>query len=280
MQNNYSAERFTGAIAEMVSFPPLGPARRSAPPTPAAAMNLRRRSLALLCPLVQEWTLGPGERFEGSLLLHNPGEAAETVRVLPRDYACAANGTSVYARPNSLPRSNATWYSVDTAPRVIGPGESAAFAYRGRMMAGAGSAGTFWSLLMVEHSVPAAEGQPQLRTLARYGVQVITHAGETGRRSLRVARKQFVCERETAYALIDIENDGERQLFPRVNLEVFTPVGARVGRFSADGVRLCPLWSGRVRVELPGLKPGAYHAQLQIEGGPGVKLSSRIVFAL
>jgi hypothetical protein len=275
-----STEVPTGAIAEVVRFPPRGPALRSAPPSPAAALGLRRRSLALLCPLVQEWTLAPGERFEGSLLLHNPGEASETVRVCPRDFACAANGTSVFARPNTLPRSNAAWYSVDTAPRVIGPGETTAFAYRGRMMAAAGQGGTFWSLLMVEHAAPADPGQPGLRTLARYGVQVVTHAGATGRRSVRIIRRHFVCERGAGYGLFDVENDGEAQLFSRVALEVFTPVGARIGRYESESVRLCPGWSARQRVDLSGLKPGAYHAQLQLDAGPGLRLSTRIVFAL
>ncbi|HZZ18955.1 MAG TPA: hypothetical protein VFE25_06275 [Opitutaceae bacterium] len=248
----------------------------------AAAPLASRGAIAVLGTLAQEQSVAPGESFEGTIVLQNTGTETETARISQTDYAFAADGSNNFASPGSLPHSNAPWISVGTTLVRIPGGESATVPYHGKVPADPSLKGSYWSIIMVEDSTPLEIGNPAngIKTLARYGIQVISDIGESGRRSVKFARHDFVQGKAATVAFLDLVNDGERLIFPKLWIEVYDASGSKLGRFGGEAVRLYPDCSTRYRVELPGLPKGAYNALMLVDCGHDQMVGTRISFAL
>jgi hypothetical protein len=240
----------------------------------------RRSAIAVLGTLDQEQSLAPGESFEGSILLKNTGASPASARLFQADYNSSAHGADSYGSPSTRPRSNAGWLSVGATALAIPPGETATVPYHGRVPATPGLEGSYWSMIMVENTDPQATRPSGIRTVARYGIQIITNIGETGRRSVRFIRREFIRNHAATYALLDLENDGDRLIFPRAWIEVYDATGAKRGRFGGESLRLYPGGSARYRVELPGLPKGAYNALLLADCGHDQVVGTRVAFTL
>jgi len=228
----------------------------------------------LLSNLTSEAALAPGGRREGRILLQNTGGAAATVRVYQTDYLFHCDGANYYDTPGSSTRSNCSWITFSPQQFDIPPKETLAVRYALQVPNDQKLSGTYWSMLMVEPianetnaPLEAEDGHIQvgLRTVIRYGIQIVTNIGDTGRREIKVADKKLVTNDGKRLLQLDVQNTGERWLRPVVWAEVYDEKGEYVGRFGGARTRIYPGCSTRNLIDLSALRAGKYNALVVVD---------------
>ncbi len=225
--------------------------------------------------LARTATVQPGGAFEGVIFVKNMDSPVADVRLSQADYAFQADGSNDYGAPGRAPRSNADWMSVTPTRLRIAPGETVPVRYKGRAPGDPKLNGTYWSIIIVEPATEPAitpEGKVDqvaigLQTKVRFAVQIVTEMGQTGRRSLMVQRKRLVQEEANRALELDIANDGERLLIPKMTLELFDSQGRSLGRFDAGRARIYPGCSARAKFNLTDVPAGKYTAMLLLDSG-------------
>jgi len=136
--------------------------------------------------------------------------------------------------------------------------------------------GTYWSMLMVEllpESHPEAEGAPEgkvgvgILQVMRYGVQFVTHIGDSGSRKIKFLSSKLVAQEGKRLLQIDIENIGERWVKPIVWVELYDEKGALIGRFESAEKRIYPGTSVRHLIDLTEVPEGKYKALIVADSG-------------
>ena len=216
----------------------------------------------------------PGQEIEYEIVLRNSEDADVLVRVYPTDYEFFADGRSVYGEPGTAKRSNADWFTL-SSEWINVPGRSeASLYYRGRLPAGEVLSGTYWSMLMVEplgppgvEEVKDQHGRPgmSVATQVRYGIQIITDVGETGRPDLRFLDRRLIGDNGHRVLEIDVENAGDRWVNPLTWVEIYDEAGAFVGRFESSQKRIFPGCSVRHEFDLSEVAGGKYTALVIID---------------
>lgn len=236
-------------------------------------------AIVVLSSLAQEHTLTPGEEFDGTIFLRNSGTETATARVSQTDYTYTADGANDYGTPGTATRSNARWLTPATTLVTIAPQQVVPLNYRGKIPSGAALNGSYWSIIMVENAAGAADANG-ISTITRYGIQIVTHIGQTGARSVRFAKRENQRDDKGAAVHLDLENDGQRLIFPRLWIELFDRDGKKLGRFGGESVRLYPACSARYRVALPAIPAGTYQVLILADcgGDQMVGMQSELVF--
>jgi hypothetical protein len=227
--------------------------------------------------LSREAVVQPGATLEGKILLTNTGNEPRPVKVYQTDYRYTADGATYYDECGTLPRSNGKWITVTPQQLTVPADATEAVNYVIHVPQDADLLGTYWSMVMVEplaEDAPEVAGptdtdQPQIaiRTIMRYGVQMITDVGTTGERAVKFGAKELAIAEERCFLNVDVENTGQRRLGPVVWTELFDASGASVGRFEAQRQRLYPGCSARYPIELTGVPKGAYNALIVADNG-------------
>lgn len=228
-----------------------------------------RAQVGILNGLTQEKVCKPGEVFESYMRLKNNGPKEETVRIYQTDYSFTADGKSFYDEPGKLPRSNASWITVN-ARQVTIPGQGTLdVKYVCKVPDSKSLAGTYWSIVMFEivppgqriASNPAKKDiQFGVSQVTRYGVQIVTHLGDSGARSLKFLATDLIQGKEGKILQVDLENDGERWLRPESYVEIYTDKGESAGKIGGGRLRIFPGTSVRFKFDVSALKAGAYNA--------------------
>ncbi|MEE8146328.1 MAG: hypothetical protein V3T24_01890, partial [Longimicrobiales bacterium] len=143
--------------------------------------------IVVISSSVQERAATAGERYSGTIRLLNSGQKPQEVRLYQTDYSFHADGRTFYDTPGGHPRSNAPWTRVSPASVVIPAGELVDVSYEVEVPDDDTLRGTYWSMIMAEPvspnptgGVPVGGPGVGLRTVVRYGIQVVTHMrGET-----------------------------------------------------------------------------------------------------
>jgi len=232
------------------------------------------QGVSVLSDLTQSMTLGPGGTVEGRILLQNRSPKASEVRVYQTDYLFRASGDTSYGDPGTVQRSNAAWLTLTPRQLTVPAGETALIYYTVTVPQDQALSGTYWSMVMVEPVAPALLPDPDktkpqvaLRTILRYGIQMVTNIQDTGARELRFADKRLVVEEAARFLQIDVENTGQCWLSPLLWAELYDKAGASVGRFEARRQRLYPGCSGRFRIDLSRVPAGTYSAVVVADNG-------------
>lgn len=119
-----------------------------------------------------------------------------------------------------------------------------------------------------EHGDRSDETRAGVKQVLRYGIQMITHVGDTGVCTLRITDKMLtVTEDGRRVLLADIENTGERAQRPHVWVELYAESGSRIGPFKSDKRRLYPGTSARYMVDLSDAPTGSYQALVVVDNG-------------
>jgi hypothetical protein len=229
--------------------------------------------IAILNSTVQEASATPGESYSGTIIVRNTTSEPHELKVYQTDYAFHADGTTLYSEPGSMPRSNAAWISISPSYVVLPPEADARIQYRVTVPAAgvAPKSGTHWSMLMVE---PIARGSAEsahralrgkrsgvgIQTHIRYGVQVVTHLGTEGVRTLQFAGTRTTGARNEKTLEFDLVNTGELAYRPTLRVELYDREGNPTGKFETERGLLYPGTSLRQRFELGALPAGSYHA--------------------
>jgi hypothetical protein len=108
----------------------------------------------------------------------------------------------------------------------------------------------------------AHDGQLKLgiNQVFRYGIQIVTHIGDTGQRKLQFLDTKLLREGDTRILEVDLENTGERWLRPALWTEIYDTTGTYVGKFEAGTLRIYPGTSVRYKVDLTKVQKGNYKA--------------------
>lgn len=222
--------------------------------------------------LSQTWVVEPGEIYKGAVEVRNVGK--ETVRVVLRtsDYLFRYDGGNLYPPAGSSSRSNAGWITVELPGRQfeLAPGSVLSIPLTVAVPDNPDLVGSYWSVLHVDRvppfTGPVALGEgTTIRHEVGYGIQLITHVGDTGRRDLQLLNTDIVTAETELVFHADLANPGERSLRPAVWLEVYEQTGAPIGQFHAGPRRIHPGCSVRYRIVIQPLASGSYPAVLMVD---------------
>lgn len=227
--------------------------------------------LAVNGELTQIFVVEPGQTYRAEITVSNTGDAPTGLDVYQRDYLFFADGRNLYAEAGSVDRSNASWIAFYRPVSVsLDPGQSIPISFVITVPEDPTLVGTYWSLIMVEPKPPPeapSNGGISLRQVIRYAIQIVTHIGDTGEVSVRVANANLVNIEQGAVLRIDLENIGERWVRPETWADVYDDQGAHVERFESIRQRIYPGCSVRYSIEMPGISSGEYQALVVFDNG-------------
>jgi hypothetical protein len=226
--------------------------------------------------LTHERVATPGESYSGVVFIKNIGDEVREAKVYQTDYLFFCDGRSIYGEPGKLPRSNADWIDFSPKRLAVRPKETVPLNYTVHVVNAEGLKGTYWSTLMVEcipKSSPEVSGSTKpegnfgIRQVFRYGIQMVTHIGDTGSGKLRFLETKLVKAEEKKTLQVDVENTGERMLRPFLWAELYDQTGSYIGRFEARKLRTYPGTSVRFSVDLSPVPEGTYKALVVADCG-------------
>jgi hypothetical protein len=228
-----------------------------------------RAGLSVHGGLTHEHLAQPGAEYEGVVTLVNTGETRQDVVVYQTDYTFGCDGAYYYDDVGGNPRSNGPWISFGPRLLTLAPGSETNIGYAVSVPADQDLAGTYWSILMVETAQPGGKtagrtgADPHIfgiNQIVRYGVQIVTHIGDTGLRDLEFLDERLVRTDGRCALEVDMGNSGERWLRPLVWAEIYDDNGDFVGRFEGGRHRMYPDTSVRCAVDLTEIPGGEYTA--------------------
>jgi len=226
--------------------------------------------------LCRERTVESGKAYKGVIFISNSDDTPAEAKVYQTDYVFFRDGKSVYGEPGKAPRSNAGWITFSPPRLVIPAKRTVPVDYSIKVPAEKPLKGTYWSMIMVEgvsksspESIQAEEGKAKLgiTNVIRYGIQMVTHIGDTGTRKLKFLETKLLREDGKRIFQVDIENTGQRWLRPFLWVELYDGDGRYVGRFEGRRARTFPGTSVRRRIDLSAPPKGTYKALLVADGG-------------
>ena len=227
--------------------------------------------LAVDGELTRIFVVEPGQTYSAEITISNTGDEPTGLEVYQRDYLFFADGSNLYEEAGSVARSNASWIELYRPVSVsLDPGQSIPVGFVITVPEDPTLVGTYWSLIMVEPKpapeLPSNDGVKLLQII-RYAIQVVTHVGDTGEVSVRVANANLVSVELGAVLHIDLENIGERWVRPETWSDVYDDQGAYVGRFESIQLRVYPGCSVRYSIEMPGILSGKYQTLVVFDNG-------------
>jgi P pilus assembly chaperone PapD len=233
-------------------------------------------SISISGSLTHEMTAQPGETYEGSFAINNSDDEPREVKIYKTDYLFSCDGKNEYGDPGKAPRSNADWISYSPRRLVIPAKDSSKVNYKVKVPDDEHAVGTYWSILMVEgisresaeSSMPAKD-KPKIgiQTVMRYGIQVVTHIGDTGTSKMKFLDSRLIREDGEVFLQVDIENTGERWLKSALWVELYDERGASLGKFKGGKRRIYPGTSVRYKVPLTLASKGRYKALVVADCG-------------
>jgi hypothetical protein len=239
-------------------------------------LGVAEAGVVIVGNLTHEREATVGESYQGTIFIRNPLEEPAEVKIYQTDYLFFFDGRSIYGEPGNIKRSNAQWISFSPHRLVIPPKERSAVEYTVKVPEDETLGGTYWSMLMIEEisnsSLEASEPEKDrvelgIRQVLRYGIQMLTHIGDTGTRKIKFLDKKLISKDGRTILQMDIENIGERWLTPTVWVELYNSQGTELGRFESGKRRIYPGCSVRYKVDLTDVPKGKYKALVVADNG-------------
>jgi len=239
-----------------------------------------RAQISVLSELSNDRQASAGQTYEGSITVRNDSKEPTEIKVYQTDYTFACDRTTRYDDPGSATRSNAGWITFRPVRALVAARGFVEIHYTVSVPAadptGAGLAGSYWSMLMVEEigrgspesSMGAREIQMGLQQKFRFGIQLATHIAGTGEKGVQFLDPQLKMQPDSTYALeVSVLNTGTLWMRPEVYAELFDEFGVSKGKFPGKQLRLYPGTCVRQAITLPTLPAGAYKALVVVDGG-------------
>lgn len=237
--------------------------------------------------LTHEQRVHPGEISRGVITVRNTGSTPTEVKVYQRDYHFNADGRNDYGAPGKLPRSNADWLQLNREQVRVPAGETANVYYEIQVPNDHALRGTYWSMILVE-PVAAREavtqdlkpGETQLSQVIRYGIQIVTHIGDSGQADLVFENPRLVKDAKRRLFFVDLRNRGTRWIRPRLSMELHDLRDGTMQRIEGSQQRLYPNTSVRFQFDLSALPLGEYHALIIADGGGDALFGTQLDLSL
>lgn len=251
---------------------------------------------------IREYQASPGERYQENITLVNQGGNPKEVKIYFTDYLYTYQGESYYPQPaGQTERSNANWITFYPSFLIIPPYETSNICCTIKIPLDETLQGTYWSMLMVEEildgdshdekrkHMPAKDTDPEenpfhqvfvdVHQVMRYGIQMITHIGDTGKKEITILDQRLIpgnsqnsgdtMQEEEPYILqLDIQNSGERSLQPATRVEIYDNEKAcLVNCFKGKKYLIYPGLSTRYQIELNLLPKQTYQVLVILDSG-------------
>jgi len=228
--------------------------------------------------LTRESTAQIGGTYRGTIVLRNSGEDPQELKLYQTDYLFFCDGTNRYGEPGKLKRSNADWVTFSPRQLTTPPEGRAVVNYTVEVPEDKSLTGTYWSILMVEligkdspeSAVAPEDGRVRVgvRQVVRYGIQMVTHIGDTGSPKPRFIGTKLLAKKEGGRVLqVDLGNEGDRWMKPLLWVELFNEEGRSLGKFQGGQLRIFPGTSVRYQVDLSDVPEGQYKALVVGDAG-------------
>ena len=235
-----------------------------------------RAQISVLSSTVEEKEAAKGETYTGRIVISNPTTIPQSVRIFKTDYNFKAEGTTDYGDPGTTPRSNASWVTPQSERVVVPPRSEVTVPYSVKVPANDSLKGTYWSAIMVEGAEQAptpttgrgGQAQVGIGSIIRYAIQVATHIGASGTRTVRF-EKPLIGRTATGEATFDLDvvTSGERAVRPKLSVEVYDAQGAIQGKAKFDRGLVYPGSSFRQHFDFGKLPAGTYKAVVFADTG-------------
>ena len=231
--------------------------------------------LLIVGSMTHEKAAAVGESYEGVIEIQNTSDKPAEAKVYQTDYLFYADGRVLYGDPGKIPRSNAAWITFTPKRLTIPPHDKEMVHYTVKVPDDKTLVGTYWSIFMVEgvpeESPESSTGKKKItmgvRQVFRYGIQVVTHIGDTGTRSLKFLSTKLVKRESKQSLIIEAENTGERWLRSAIWAELYDKNGNYFGKYEGDRLRLYPGTSVRYTIDLTSVPNGTYKALVVVDCG-------------
>jgi hypothetical protein len=228
--------------------------------------------------LYQEKNTVPGAVYRGTIAISNSGATPVQTKLYRTDYIFAADGSNRYGEPGKLPRSNGGWLRLSQEQVTIPAQGVASIQYEVSVPADDTLKGSYWSMIMIEPlaaaespdeaSLKKGQARTALTTVTRYGVQIASDIGDTGKRELRFSNPRLVEGKDGKKILsVDVSNVGERSLNPQISLDLNGAEGGAVKKVTGRRQRLYPTSSARFQLDVSAIPAGTYRALVTADAG-------------
>ena len=241
-----------------------------------AVSGSARAQISVLSSTVEEKEAAKGETYTGRIVISNPTTTPQSVRIFKTDYSFKAAGTTAYEDPGTTPRSNAPWVTPQTERVVVPPRSEVTVPYTVVVPGSDSLRGTYWSAIMVEgaESAPTSTtgrgGQAQvgIGTVIRYAIQVATHIGTTGTRTVKFenAASGRTATGEATLGM-DVITTGDRAVRPKLSVEVYDEQGTLKAKGNQERGLVYPGSSFRQTFDFGKLPAGTYKAVVFADTG-------------
>lgn len=231
-----------------------------------------RGQIAVLSSTVEEHEAARGETYSGRIVIANSTGVPQSVRIYQTDYRFDATGVTVYGDPGTTARSNAPWVIPQSQRVVVPPRSELTVPYSVKVPSADSLRGTYWSMIMVAgaESAPTpagGRGGIGIGAVVQYGIQVATHIGSTGKRSVKFANPAASHAVRGAALDVDVISSGERATRPTLSVELYDAQGVLRGKGKQVRGLLYPGTSLRQHFDFGALPPGTYRALVFADTG-------------
>jgi len=227
-----------------------------------------------IASLTHERAAAAGENYDGFIEIVNKSDNPAVIEVYQTDYEFQSDGSNSFGEPGALARSNAKWIDFSPNRITIPPRETYHVDYSVTVPDDASLSGTYWSMLMVEEinrdsgAGDPRDNQASISQVIRYGVQCITHIGESGESDLEITDAELLAaELESKELQLDVKNNGNRWAVPIIWAELYDHAGKSAGKFECEKKRIFPGTSVRFLINLGNQLSGKYKALVVIDSG-------------
>lgn len=220
---------------------------------------------------LREYTLKPGETFQGEIMISNPGEDPTGFKVTQSDYLFFADGRNKYPPAGSTVRSNADWITISIPPEVtINPEEQFPLNFEIQVPDDPSLIGTYWSTILIQGTRPTTEGPVEgirVRQIIRYGVQIAVNIGDTGERKIDLLEVKPVDNNGSKLVQVNVKNVGQRAVSPIAKVELYDQGGKKYGPFEGSEYMIYPGCSVSYKVPLKEVPDKKFQGVILIDNG-------------
>ncbi len=226
--------------------------------------------------LTHEVSAGPGESYDGTIIISNNGDEPEEVKLYLTDYSTEAGGKKYYMDPGTTARSNASWITVSPMRFFIPAHEDYTVYFTVDIPGDNTMTGTYWSMMMIEaipkESPESSFFDPEevtigVSTILRYGVRIISHINESGTISPEIIKAGLNDEDDIVTLSLDIKNTGTRLFRLDFWVELYDTGGNYIGKYNGERLAVFPDSSIRFSADLSEVPKADYMALVVLDCG-------------
>ncbi len=223
--------------------------------------------------LTRSFTLDPGGRTRGEIVVQNEGDEESEVKIFLQDYLHYADGRALFQKAGTVGRSNTSCITLTPNQAVIPAKGTLTINFTLSVPPDPKLKGTYWSLLMIE-PVPKSLLTPgkqendvdiQVVTVIRLAVQMITAIGKSGEAKLSFQNRSLTKEKNSRFLTLDLENTGNGAGTP-CGTELFDKKGSRAERSTGAATDLSDVLPEFV-LDLSRAGAGGYKAAVVADNG-------------